>query len=298
MEFTEITAFVQAAELQSFTAAAHRLGLTPSGISKSIARLEQELGVRLLNRTTRQLSLTADGSLFLGRCTQLLADFEEMRSLLQPSKAEPAGTLRVSLPVSFGRMVVMPVLTRLCQQHPKLHIEVSFTDRKIDLVEEGIDATVRIGVLPDTQLIARRISTARMLVCASPEYLQRAGRPTHSAELVRHQCVGYRSSNSSRVRNWEILEPDGSKASVLPPVRLTVDNGEALVQAALDGVGLVSLHSYMAADLVRGGRLQVLFAPDPDEDEPIHVLYPSSRHLSPKVRALVDLLAEAVPKSF
>ena len=298
MDFSEINAFLHAAQSQSFTEAARRLGLTPSGVSKSIARLELELGVRLLQRTTRRLNLTPDGAVFLERCVQLLSDLEEMRNMLQRTAAEPIGKLRVSVSLAFGRIVLAPLLAGFCERYPQLIVDVSFTDRKIDLIEDGFDIAVRIGNLPDSRLIARRISTAQLLICASPEYLRRHGRPVCSADLARHSCIGFRSINTNQPRPWSVLEPDGSKSAFVPNARLTVDHGEILIGAALAHAGLVCVHGYMLTGLLEDRKLEVVLRSGPDEDEGIFAVYPSSRHLSPKVRAFIDMLVHDVPASF
>ena len=298
MEITEITAFVHTAETASFTTAGVRLGITPSGISKAISRLEAELGVRLLQRTTRQLKLTQDGTTFLQHARQLLSDFDRMRQMLQPVTAEPAGLMRISLPTSFGRMIMMPLITRWAERHSQLSLDISLTDRKVDLVDEGFDVAVRIGTLPDTQLVARRVSVARRLVCAAPAYIHRHGRPLAEGDLDARECIGYRSTNTHRPKVWHLRDVEGTRIEIKPDARMMVDNGDALLEVALAGAGIVSLHGYMARDAVAQGKLIVLFESDPLENDPISVVYPSSRHLSPKVRAFVDMLATELPEQF
>jgi DNA-binding transcriptional LysR family regulator len=260
-------------------------------VSKAIARLERELGVRLLQRTTRNLGLTPDGQVFYERCSQWLADMEETRALLQDGAAEPVGVLRVSLPITFGRLVVAPLLARLSRRYPGLAIEAGLTDRKVDLIEEGVDVAVRIGELPDNRLIARRISRSQHVVCAAPEFIARHGRPAHPLALPDYPCITFRSLNTHQILAWPVADAQGSSHSITPPGRLVFDHGEAMVEAALAGGGFTCAHRYIVAPLIAQGRLVEVFACHPDDATPIYAVYPSSRHLSPRVRAFVDLLA-------
>lgn len=294
MDLNAVEAFVRVGDARSFTAAANQMGLTASGVSKAIARLEGELGVKLLHRTTRSLSLTADGAIFLDRCRQVLSDLNDARLALSQTASEPRGRLRVSMPVALGRLIVIPGLVRLRGRYPELVIEASVTDRHIDLVEEGFDAAIRIGELPDSGLIARRLAGTRWVTCAAPAYLDRFGHPATLEELEGHERVIFVSRETGRVMPW-VFNDGGTRRIGPGGGGFTVDNGEALVDAALAGGGIIYIHSYMVSHLVADGRLQSILdafaAPGPG----IHVVYPSSRHLSPKVRAFLDLAGELFP---
>ena len=293
MDFSAVSAFVQTAELRSFTAAAARLDLTASGVSKAVTRLEADVGVRLLNRTTRSISLTPDGSAFLERCRQVLADLDEAREMLARSGAEPRGGLRISIPVAYGRCVVMPLLVDLLERYGELSIEANVSDRRVDLVEEGFDLAIRIGELPDTRLIARRIDSAVFVVCASPAYLAKAGRPASLEDVAEHACVVARSASSGRTLGWRLARRDGEIEEITPGSRIVVDNGEALIDAALAGAGLVYIHSYMIAEYVSQGRLEVVIDTGASQRIGVFALYPAARQLSPKVRVLVDHLVNS-----
>ncbi|WP_027581792.1 LysR family transcriptional regulator [Bradyrhizobium sp. Ai1a-2] len=290
MDFAAVTAFVHAAELKSFTAAAAKLNLTASAVSKAVSRLETEVGVRLMNRTTRSLSLTADGEAFLGRCRNALAELEDAREMLARTGAAPRGLLRISLPLAYGRLVVVPELTTLLACHTELFIEASFSDRRVDLIEEGYDLAIRIGELPDSRLIARRIDTARFVVCASPGYLARAGRPGDSAALREHTCIMCRSTSDGRMHAWRLPGPDGDVREIIPEARLIADYGEALVNAALADAGLIYIHRYMVEPLLIEGRLEIVLEDDARDAQGVFALFPQTKSLSPRVRAVVDHL--------
>jgi LysR family transcriptional regulator, regulator for bpeEF and oprC len=291
MDFTAVSAFVHAAEQRSFTEAANKLGLTASGVSKAISRLEEDIGVTLLRRTTRSISLTADGTIFFDRCKQILADLEDARLAVSETTPEPHGKLNVTMPVVFGRLLIIPKLVGLLDRYPSLSVDASLTDRVVDLVEEGIDAAIRIGDIPDGRLVARRISTTKMVVCASTEYFQKAGRPEKVEELNRFACVAYRYPGSGRLMPWKI--GDQLSTSFMPTGRFHLDNGDSLVDAALGHAGIVYLQDYMAAPHVASGRLETIFDGLTTEEFGVYAVYPQNRRLSQNVRALVDHLVEA-----
>ncbi|MFT4439042.1 LysR family transcriptional regulator [Caballeronia sp. 15715] len=291
MDFTAVSAFVHAAEHRSFTEAANKLGLTASGVSKAISRLEEDLGVTLLRRTTRSISLTADGTIFFERCKQILADLEDARLAVSETTPEPHGKLNVTMPVVFGRLLIIPRLVGLLDRYPSLAVDASLTDRVVDLVEEGIDAAIRIGDIPDGRMVARRISTTKMVVCASAEYFHKAGRPKTVEELNRFACVAYRYPGSGRLMPWKI--GDRLSSPFLPTGRFHLDNGDSLVDAALGHAGIVYLQDYMAAPHVASGRLETIFDGMTTEEFGVYAVYPQNRRLSQNVRALVDYLVEA-----
>lgn len=287
-----ISAFVAAVEAGSFTAAAERVGLSKSAVGKGVARLEDHLGVRLLERTTRALGPTTEGQAYYETCVRILADLKEAETQLACARFEVSGRLRLSLPVTFGRLWVMPVLLRLARDHPRLVLDVSFTDRRVDLVEEGFDLVVRLGQPGDhAMLTGRRLGVQRAIVCAAPDYIAAHGAPTGIAELAHHDCIGFARDGGS-IR-W--LLPDGE--GLLSPVRLAsrhiVSDGEALRDAVASGLGLGYLHTWLAAESIRCGRLVPVLSGKPFEDTPITALWPRSHPPSPRIRVTIDALVAA-----
>lgn len=287
-----ISAFVHAVETGSFTAAAARMGVSKSATGKSVARLEERLGIRLLDRTTRSLNLTAEGRAYYQSCLKVLEELNAAETLLASQKRVVSGTLRINLPVSFGRLCIMPVLKEVANGNPDLNLDISFTDRQVDLVEEGIDLVVRLGDPGDhASLIGRRIGKQRSIICAAPAYLDRRGRPETIEELVNHDCLAF--AKDGRPLPWAVSGPDGTvRAFVIQP-RHTISHGEALRDATVSGLGVAYLSTWLAADDLRSGRLEVVQIATPVEDVPITTLWPRSRDLAPKVRVVVDALVEA-----
>ena len=285
-QLAAMRAFARTAETGSFSAAAHRLGLSKSMISRQISALEAELGVRLLQRTTRKLALTEGGQAYLDRCQRILSDVDEANQLVSHLQAVPRGKLRVNGPLSFGIQHLSPMLPRFLRSWPEIHMDMTMTDRFIDLVEEGYDVAVRIGKLPDSSLIVRRIAPIRRVVCATPEYFATHGKPEIPADLVHHQCLAHGGVE------WRFITPDGTPFSVEAGGRFRADNGDVLRQMALAGVGLTYLPTFFVGDDLRNGRLVPVLETFIPQDTALHAVYPAARHLSPKVRAFVDFLAE------
>ena len=287
-----ISAFVHAVETGSFTAAAARMGVSKSATGKSVARLEERLGIRLLVRTTRSLNLTAEGQAYYQSCLKVLEELNAAETLLASQKRLVSGTLRINLPISFGRLCVMPVLEEVADRNPELYLDISFTDRQVDLVEEGIDLVVRLGDPGDhASLIGRRIGTQRSIICAAPAYLDRRGRPASVEELGNHDCLAF--AKDSRPLPWTVCGPGGAAKPFVVQPRHTISHGEALRDATVNGLGVAYLSTWLAADDLRSGRLEVVPIPTPAEDVPITALWPRSRDLAPKVRVVVDALVEA-----
>lgn len=287
-----IFAFVAAVDAGSFTAAAERVGLSKSAVGKSVARLEDHLGVRLLERTTRALSPTAEGQAYYETCIRILADLNEAETQLASTRVEVSGRLKLSLPVTFGRLWVMPVLLQLAHEHPKLVLDVSFTDRRVDLVEEGFDLVVRLGEPGDHAMLSgRRLGVQRAMVCAAPSYIAAHGSPSEISDLAHHDCVGFARDGGS-IR-W--LLPDG--AGTLSPLRLAsrhiVSDGEALREAVAAGLGLGYLHTWLVAESIRSGRLVPVLSGTPFEGAPITALWPRSHPPTPRIRATLDALVKA-----
>lgn len=290
-DLSGISAFVHTVETGSFTAAAARMGLTKSAVGKNVARLEERLGIRLLNRTTRSIRVTPEGETYYASCLRILDELNNVEAQLASQKAEVSGRLRINIPVSFGRLWVIPVLHRVAKSHPKLSLDVTFADRLVDLVEEGIDLVVRIGPPGDqASLQGRPIGTQRWTVCASRDYLESRGRPRRVDELSHHDCLVF--AREGRARAWTISTPEGVE-EVRVQSKYTICHGEALRDAALLGMGLAYLPTWLIHDDLQTGRLESVFGGQPVETEQIHVLWPSSRTLAPKARVVVDALKNA-----
>lgn len=281
--------FVHTVEAGSFTAAAARMGTSKSAAGKNVARLEQRLGVKLLNRTTRSLSLTEEGELYYRSCLKVIDELDETESLLASRKQVVSGTLRLSLPVSYGRLCVMPVLTMLSESYPDLRLDISFTDRQVDLIEENIDLVIRLGAPGNSaSLVSRKISDQRSVICASPSYIARHGSPASPEALALHDCLGF--SRDGRILPWEVLRENGDKDLITPACRHIVSQGEALRDAAVSGMGIALLPTWLAGRDIQQGRLHILPLATPEYDSPISALWPVSRNLSPRIRVVVDKL--------
>lgn len=287
----DIAAFVAAVRTGSFTAAAASMALTRSAVGKSVVRLETRFGVRLLNRTTRQLSLTDEGRIMYDRFRQIMEDLEEVDATMAMRRTKPTGTLKLTAPLSFGQRHILPVLDAYLKNWPELRADISFTDRFVDLVDEGFDIAIRIGEpKDDSAILTRTIGTQRFLTCASPDYLARRGIPQTPQDLADHDIIVLRSAD--RPRAWHFETPEGHYVFDSPG-RLGIDSSEAMRAAALAGFGLVQLPTYITGDALHSGQLVPVlesYVPTPD---PIRIIYPSKRHLSPRIRAFIDLLVES-----
>ncbi|MGY2340816.1 LysR family transcriptional regulator [Pseudomonas sp. SDO5532_S415] len=288
--FADITAFVGAVKSGSFTAAAASLGLTRSAVGKSIVRLEVRMGTRLLNRTTRKLSLTDEGQVAYERWRQILEDLEEVDATMALRRGQPTGTFKLTAPLSFGQRHVLPILDAYLKQWPQLRADVWFTDRFVDLVEEGVDVAIRIGVpKDDSQLLTRTVGWQQFVTCASPSYLARCGVPQTPAELTGHDTIAFTSGERTGV--WRYQTPAGLHLHEQPG-RLNIDSSEAMREAALAGIGLIHLPTYITGNDLREGALVEVLKPFRAPPDPIRIVYPSKRHLSPRVRTFIDLLVE------
>jgi len=284
--------FASAAQLRSFAQAARAHGVTPSTVAKSVQRLERELGVRLFHRTTRQVSLTPEGEAVFANCRRLLAEFERLQDTAADARGAPRGLLRVSLPLAYGREVILPLLADLVVRHPLIELDVQFGDQYVDLVRDGYDAAVRVGVPQDANLVGRRIDCQQLLLCASPSYLEAAGTPRSVADLAAHRAVVFRMPTSGRDRPW-LLRQARREIEIQPQATMRCNDGEAMVRAACAGLGLVQVPHYMAAAALDAGALVEVLPRQRPTPTDILVVYPSARQLAPRVRALVDALVAA-----
>lgn len=280
---SQLRAFINVGESGGFSKAAARLGLSKSMISRLIGALESDLGVRLLQRTTRSVTLTEAGRGYLERCRRILADLEDADLGVSRLQAEPRGQLRISAPVSFGIRHLGPALPDFFDRFPEIGVELSLTDRFVDLVEEGVDVAVRIGRLSDSSLIARHLCPVRMAICASPAYFQRRGMPETVAALAGHECILRHDSHGT----WHFA--DGLSVSVSG--RLSTNDGDMVRIMALAGCGLAYLPTFFVGRDIREKRLVAVLERFVPQDRALHAVYPHGRHLSPKVRAFVDFLA-------
>ncbi len=291
-----IDAFVVAVETGSFAAAAERLHLSRSAVAKSVARIEARLGVRLFHRTTRSQSLTEDGQLYYERCVRALEELRAGEAILESGRREASGRLRVSVPVLFGRRCVAPVLVELADSHPKLELDLSFSDRPVDLIEDGFDLAIRNGAIGNgVGLMTRIVALQRMTVCAAPAYLALRGRPARPEDLARHDGVVY--GRAGRVGAWRFPLGASAPVEVTPPSRLRFDDLEAIADAAEAGHGLAWLPCWLIRDRVRAGTLVPLLEGLPRLVLETHALWPQTPHLPMRVRLAIDALADALPGS-
>jgi DNA-binding transcriptional LysR family regulator len=289
-----ISAFVHAVEAGSFALAGERLNLSSSAISKSIARLEARLGIRLFHRSTRRLSLTEEGQAYFEHCTRALAELEIAEARLASGRRVPSGRLRVSVPVLFGRRCVAPVLVQLARQHPQLALEIAFSDRRVDLIEDGFDLAVRIGPLADTPgLQARRLGAFRIQSCAAPSYLEARARPRQPDELATHEVVNY--GRSAAARPWTFVDRAGRERAVNVSTRVCMDDLDAIADAAITGAGVARLPSWLLAEHAGSGALVRVLDEWEGESMEVNAVWPASPHLPSKLRATIDALARDVP---
>jgi DNA-binding transcriptional LysR family regulator len=260
-----------------------------SGVSNAINRLEDELGVQLLARTTRSVNLTDDGAAFLQRCRQILADLSEAQQVLGRARSQPTGRLRIDLPSSFGRLKIVPLLGAFRAAYPALKLAVTLTDRYIDLVEEAVDVTIRIGALQDSSLIARRLTQSQFRTVGAPSYFARHGRPRRPADLIDHNCLSFLTRDTGAVREWRFRR-DGAEFMLAPQGDMSFNDGGALSIAVRDGYGLAQIQDYYADHAIAAGELEPVLAKFNPSPSPISLVYPQTRHLSPKVRAFVDFM--------
>ena len=290
----QFIAFAQTARRGSFAAAARDLGGSPSTLAKSVARLEASLGVKLFHRTTRQVSLTADGERLFHRCERVLAEIEDLQADAAGTRTAPTGTLRVDLPMYYGRRYVLPLLAALQRDHPALTLEVRLQDGYADLVRDGIDLAVRMGEMRDSTLVARRIDSQRLVMVASPGYLRQHGTPARLEDLSGHQAVAFRLPSSGRSRPWQFRK-GRRPIEMLPAHASQLSDTEALGTAARLGMGLCQLPDYVVQDDVASGKLVELLTEFQPEPMPINAVVPSGRLMPPRVRvalAALDRLRE------
>ena len=285
----DMATFASVVSEGSFSRAAQSLGLSKATISKRISRLEDRLGARLLNRTTRRLSLTEIGSAFNEHCSRLVAEAEEAEQTVTALTANPRGTLRVNVPMSFGRLHIARAIPQFLAQFPDLKVDITLDDAFVDLVHGGYDLAIRIAELPDSSLVARRLAPSRRVVCGSPGYFRRRGVPETPDDLKNHECLSYRYLATTG--SWPFRK--GQRTWSIPVSgSLSANNGDVLLAAAVAGTGLVLVPTFMVEQQLRSGALLPVLASYAESDFGIYAVYPHRRHVSAKVRAFVDYFAE------
>jgi DNA-binding transcriptional LysR family regulator len=285
--FGALGAFVQSAEARSFTVAGRRLGISSSAVGKAVVRLEQELGVRLFHRSTRAVTLTAEGELFLDRCQRILAEFDVARTELTQANASPQGKLRIGLPQLS--MYLMPHLVAFQQRFPQIELELSFGDRLVNVIDEGFDAVIRIGAIEDSRLRMRRLNGYEHCLVAAPSYLSRHGAPLRPADLVSHSCLRYRFPTSGKLAPWPLVVR-GRPVHIELPQSAIADATEPLQAMAEAGLGIALLPDFLVADAIAAGRLVVVLEKHIRDRRDVCVLWPSSRQALPKIKAFVDFM--------
>lgn len=290
-----IVIFVTAARAGSFTLAADRLGITKSAVGKSIAKLEDRLGCKVFHRSTRRLALTVDGEAYFASCSLAVDEILAAEAFLTSHQKTPGGRLRIDLPAAYGRSVVLPVLLDILAAYPELKLTVTFSDSVVDLIEEGIDLSIRFGTLKDSSgLVARRLAVQKQIICAAPSYIEKYGYPKSLEELQQHRCiVNYR--RGQRV-SWTVLDETGVLTRITPPGTHEVGDGDAIIAMAAAGEGICQMPGSLIRDHLNAGRLVPVLENYSQGDVAIHAVWPQTRHLQPKVRRVVDELVARAEK--
>ena len=291
-----VTIFAAVAEHESFAGAARHLNRSPAAVTRAVAALEEQLQSRLLNRTTRSVSLTDAGLRYLESCRQLLAAYGELEAVNLDERVEPRGTISVTAPAMFGRLHVLPLVRRFLDRYPKVDVRLLLLDRVVSLVDEGLDLGVRLGQLPDSSLRVVRVGEVRRAVYASPKYFARRGVPETPRDLGNHSVIACTTVTPIADR-WTFHGPRGTSTVAVKP-RLIVNSTDAAVDAALDGLGLTCIMSYQADPHASAGRLQAVLVEHQPPPSPIHIVHPAGRHLPPKVRLLLDHAADGLRRKF
>ncbi|MCE1244346.1 LysR family transcriptional regulator [Oryzomicrobium sp.] len=289
--FQAMQVFTRVVDTSSFTRAAESLGLPRATVTTTIQNLEAMLQVRLLNRTTRKVSLTPDGAAYYERCARILTEVEETEAAFRDVARVPRGRLRLDVPPSIGRLILIPRLCEFHSRHPEIEIALGMGDRPVDLVQEQVDCVIRVGELQDSSLVARRIGSFQSVTCAAPSYLERFGTPRTLEELQDHQAVHYFSTRTGRTIDWDYVV-EGKSTEVKVHGRISVNDSEAYVACALKGFGLIQPARFMVLPYLESGELVEVLPEWKPSPMPISVVYLQNRHLSPKVRAFVDWVAE------
>jgi DNA-binding transcriptional LysR family regulator len=287
-DFEALAIFAKVVELRSFAAASRELALSKATVSKAVSRLEQRLGARLFNRTSRRLALTDAGQKLSARAARLLADGEAAENEALAQSAAPRGLVRLAVPMTFGVKAVAPLLPEFLEQYPEVGIDLHLSDATVDLIGEGFDAGLRIARLPDSSLVARRLCAMPRHTVAAPGYLKRHGRPTHPMHLARHRCFAYTYLSTPNV--WHYTNSAGEQVSVRPAGQLRVNNGEALMPALLAGLGIADLPDFIVGDAIASGEVEVILKGWKQPEGAVHLVTPPGRPRPARVEALAEFL--------
>jgi len=289
-KFLEMKVFASVVEAGSFTGAAHMLDMSKAAVSRYVAELEERLGVRLLHRTTRKLSPTTEGAIFVARCRELLGNLDEAEAEITSRSGEASGLLKVNVPVSFGLMHLAPLWPAFLARHPKLDLDITLSDRVVDLVEDGFDLAVRIGQLPSSTLISRKLASTRLVVCASPGYLARRGEPARPSDLLGHDVVSYSLFSSGE--QWNFTGPEGEVSVKVTP-RVRTNSGDTCRAFALEDQGIILQPTFIVGTDLAQGLLREVMPGYRSSELGVYAVYASRKFVSPKVRLLIDFLVEA-----
>lgn len=283
--------FVQVVDAGGFSRAADNMQLPKATVSTLLQALEKELAVKLLHRTTRQVSVTSDGASYYERCLRILSDVREAEDSLSRNRANPSGRLRVDASSGVANEIIIPALPDFFARYPDIVLELGCGDRQVDLIEEGIDCAIRGGTLPDSGLIARRIGVLHFVTCAAPAYLDLHGRPTHPNDLAAHRCVNYFSSKTGKIHDWDFSRGE-ERIQIATPTSLALNDSTAYIGAGLAGLGIMQMASFSIEPYVTAGQLELLLEDWISTPLPVNVVYPQNRHLSAKVRVFVEWVAD------
>ncbi|NHZ91732.1 LysR family transcriptional regulator [Massilia sp. CCM 8733] len=283
--------FVQVVDAGGFTRAAENMQLPKATVSTLVQALELALEVKLLHRTTRHVSVTADGAAYYERCLRILSDVREAEESLSRNRANPSGRLRVDVSSGIANDILLPALSDFFHRYPDIRLDLGIGDRPVDLIEEGVDCAIRGGNLPDSALIARRVGVLHFVTCATPGYLDKHGRPTHPHDLASHRCINYFSTKTGKVYDWDFIRGD-EVINIAAPACLAVNDSTAYLTAGMQGLGLMQMSSFMVDQMVAAGKLEIVLPDWSSTPLPVNVVYPQNRHLSAKVRVFVEWVAD------
>jgi len=287
--FEAMQTFVRVVKAGSLSAAAEQLNIAKSAVSRRLSELEARLGVQLLTRTTRRLNLTESGRQYFQRCQTILSDVEETEQAVTHGDIALSGMLRIAAPLSFGITHLSPLLNAFLQRHPELKLDLDLNDRTLNVMEENLDLAIRIGRLADSSLIARKLATVQIIVCASPAYLARYGEPKHPHELEQHWGLSYSYAES---QHWRFVNPDKTETAVRMNYRMRANNGDVLLKAAIDGLGILRNPGFIGAEAIKQGQLIPILIDYTVPESAIYAIYPKQRYLPQRIRVLIDYLAE------
>ena len=283
--------FVHVVDAGGFTRAAENMQLPKATVSTLVQALEQALAVKLLHRTTRQVSVTSDGAAYYERCLRILSDVREAEESLSTNRASPSGRLRVDVSSGLASDIIIPALHDFFERYPDIRLDLGCGDRPVDLIEEGVDCAIRGGPLPDSGLIARRIGVLQFATAATPGYFEKHGRPQHPNDLLKHRCINYFSSKTGKTLDWDFVR--GEETLFIPvPACLAVNDSTAYMTAGLQGLGLIQMASYQVEPMLASGEMELVLEDWTSAPLPVNIVYPQNRHLSAKVRVFVEWMAD------